>query len=285
MPIPLVVRRRRTARLAVSSGAPVALLGAGLLVAEPASAHGIGGDAAGASVAEFVNIGAQHMLLGWDHILFVAGVLLLAGTPRRGAKIITAFVAGHSLTLITATLAGWQVDPVLVDVVIVLSVVVVGAWGMIGRPQRWDVFTAIVFAFGLVHGLGLATRFQALGVPEDGMLWRLITFNIGVELGQLMVILAVFTLATVVSTMLKGRYLTGLSKAAFFAMFGGGAILASLMAYWGFVEDDSKGLDVALPPGSQCVVDERSQPFPAAGGGHTEQTFFAPGEEIPMADL
>ena len=80
------------------------------------------------------------------------------------------------------------------DVVIPLSVTVVGGWGILGGSCRWDVFTGVVLAFGLVHGLvrglGLATRFQALDVPEDGELWRLIAFNVGIEIGQVTAVFA-----------------------------------------------------------------------------------------------
>lgn len=263
----------------------VALIVAG---ASPASAHGIGGDAATASVPGFVSIGIEHMLLGWDHLLFVAGIVLLAGSPRRGAKVISAFVVGHSLTLITATLAGWQVNATLVDVVIVFSVAFVGGYGMLfGRPQRWDVFTAIVFGFGLVHGLGLATRFQALGVAEDGMVWRLIAFNVGIEIGQLTAIMAVVALAAMVSMAFKTRRDAALSKVAYVALFNIGAIAAPVLAYQGFTGLDTGvgEIDVALPQGSGCTISERTEPFPAAGGGHTEKTFYGPDEDPPMENF
>ncbi len=256
--------------------------------ASPASAHGIGGDAATASVPGFIGIGIEHMLLGWDHLLFVAGIVLLAGNPRRGAKVISAFVVGHSLTLITATLAGWQVNATIVDVVIVLSVAFVGGYGMLfGRPQRWDVFAAIVYGFGLVHGLGLATRFQSLGVPEDGMLWRLIAFNVGIEIGQLTVIMAVVALAAVVSMAFKTRRDAALSKTAFVALFNIGAIAAPVLAYLGFTSFDTGDakIDVALPEGSGCTITERTESFPAAGGGHTEKAFYGPEEDAPMENF
>lgn len=140
-----VMSRRAVTRLG--------LLLAGALVAwllPPRWAHGITDDAGDRSVLGFVPLGIEHMLLGWDHVLFIGGVVLLAGEWRRAAKLITVFVIGHSLTLITATLAGWQVNPVLVDVVIVLSVVFVGGYGMVaGRPKRWDIFGGIVYLFGV----------------------------------------------------------------------------------------------------------------------------------------
>lgn len=255
-----------------------------VLSAGPASAHGIGGDAATASVYGFTGIGIEHMLLGWDHLLFVAGIVLLAGNVRRAAKVISAFVVGHSLTLITATLAGWQVNAAFVDVVIVLSVAFVGIYGMFGRPQRWDIFTAIVFAFGLVHGFGLSTRFQALGVPEDGMVWRLIAFNVGIEIGQLTAIMGMLTIAAVASLMFKREHEPALTKVAFVALFAIGAMAAPFVALAEFQSADNDAATVALPDDAPCTVDNRAQVLPG-NGGHPEKAFYEPDEEAPLADF
>lgn len=283
LPSPASAERQLIARragLVLLLAGFVSVVGAG-----PASAHGIGGDAATASVVGFVTIGIEHMILGWDHLLFVAGIVLLAGNPRQGAKVISAFVVGHSLTLITATLAGWQVNAVAVDVVIVLSVAFVGGWGMLGRPKRWDIFTAIVFGFGLVHGLGLSTRFQALGVSDDGKAWRLVAFNIGIEIGQLTAIVAVAALAGVVSMSFKGQRDHVLTKTAFVALFATGAMVTPLLAYNEFQSVDGQDVDVALPEGSGCSIGDRTETFPAAGGGHTRKSFYEPDEEAPVANF
>ena len=122
------------------------------------------------------------MLLGWDQMLSIAGVVLLAGELARAAKLISLFVQGHSLTLLVATLSGWRVDATLVDVVIALSVVYVGVQGLRGRPFFFFFFffspppppfffpraggpsARSCSSFGLVHGLGLSTRLQDLGL-------------------------------------------------------------------------------------------------------------------------
>lgn len=252
--------------------------------AGPASAHGIGGDAATASIPGFVGIGIEHMLLGWDHLLFVAGIVLLAGHVRRAAKVVSAFVVGHSLTLIVATLSGWQVNPGFVDVVIVLSVAFVGIYGMFGRPQRWDVFTAIVFGFGLVHGLGLSTRFQSIGVADEGMVWRLIAFNVGIEIGQLTAIMGMLALAAVASMMFKRDHEAALTKVAFVALFAVGAMVAPFVALSEFRSAENEAATVALPDDAPCTVGERAQVLPG-GGGHAQKDFYEPDEEAPLADF
>lgn len=280
-PDPRVTPRRAAGRLGVLVA--VALLS---LTPAPAWVHGITDDAGDWSVLGFVPLGIEHMLLGWDHILFIGGVVLLAGEWRRAAKVITVFVVGHSLTLITATLVVWQVNPVLVDVVIVLSVVFVGGYGMVaGRPRRWGIFGGIVFLFGLVHGLGLATRFQALAVPEDGMLWRVIAFNVGIEIGQLTAIVGVLAVAAVTSLLFDRDREPVVCKGAYAALFGVGTIAAPLLAYQGFTAVGGDVSNVALPEGSDCRVAERTETFPAAGGGHTGKQFYGPDEAAPMPDF
>jgi hydrogenase/urease accessory protein HupE len=146
-------------------------------------AHGVAATGA-ESILDFGGLGFTHMLGGWDHLLFIVGVVLLAWRPRRALGLVSLFALGHSITLITATLAGWRFEPEFVDVVIAVSVGVVGTIGVVGRPRRFRWFGLLVLGFGLVHGLGLATRFQELTVPEGGLVSRLLAFNVGVEVGQ-----------------------------------------------------------------------------------------------------
>ncbi len=186
-------------------------------------AHSIGATAADESVPSFGILGMEHMMLGWDHLLFIAGVVLLAGTIGRAAKLISLFVAGHSLTLIVATLVGWRLDATLVDVTIALSIVFVGVVGLRLRPERWTAIGASIFAFGLVHGLGLSTRLQALGLPEEGLLARVIAFNVGVELGQL---LAIASMVAAVELARRARIDTpSVRRGAY-----GGLVIAGLIA-------------------------------------------------------
>jgi hydrogenase/urease accessory protein HupE len=154
-----------------------------LAVPGAAWAHGVSGGAD--SVGGFLSLGFRHMLLGWDHLLFIAGVLLLASELERGVKLLSVFALGHSVTLITATLAGWWVPPVAVDIVIAGSVAYVGVVGWFGRPERWRAFGIMVLLFGLVHGLGLAARLQEPSLADHLSVARMLAFNVGVELAQL----------------------------------------------------------------------------------------------------
>jgi hydrogenase/urease accessory protein HupE len=170
----------------------------------PASAlaHGLDADAdPNRPVVDYLALGIRHMLGGWDHLLFIAGVVLLAGGLRTAAKLVSVFVAGHSLTLLIATLAGWQLNAELVDAVIALSLVYVGVLGLRrGRTGNdLQLVAAGVFAFVLVHGLGLSTRLQHLGLPEEGLVERIVLFNVGVEIGQVSALAAMVGIGTLIA--------------------------------------------------------------------------------------
>ena len=258
---------------AVAAAAAVAVASG----AESAGAHGIGVGARDKSVLEFVPLGIEHMLLGWDHLLFILGIVLLAGRPGRAAKLITLFVAGHSLTLIVATLSGWQVDETLVDVVIALSVVFVGALGIRGRPENWRPVEVAVFCFGLVHGLGLSTRLQELGLPDDGLVARVIAFNVGLEIGQLAAIAAmvgvVWVAARVISAWRTAR------TVAYAGLVAAGLVAAVVLSLGAFSEEDD------AVASRTCTEQDGLDPPPAIGGGHPSKKFFAPGEQYEGIDL
>src|SRR5215210_6652383 len=168
----------------VGIGTAAAVSAGSLLLPETSIAHGLaGGYDPGRAVLDYVWLGFWHMLAGWDHLLFIAGILLLAGSVKTAAKLISLFVLGHSITLLTATLAGWRLDPTLVDAVIALSLVYVGVQALRGRPENVRLMAAVDFGFGLVHGLGLSTRLQDLGLPDGGLVIRVVLFNVGVEVG------------------------------------------------------------------------------------------------------
>lgn len=256
----------------------VLTLGAFALAPGVASAHGIGGSAADVSMWGFVPLGIQHMLLGWDHLLFIGGVVLLAGELGRAAKLITVFVLGHSTTLIVATLAEWQVNALAVDVVIALSVAFVGVVGLIGRPQRWLWFGLAVLAFGLVHGLGLSTRLQALGLPEDGMLARVIAFNVGIEVGQLSAIVVMVLLGKLFARMITWSHAERATHGGFVAVGVVAALVLTVLTATGVM---GEGRAEAI---GSCSLSARATTY-AAGGGHPDKAFYGPAETYPEADF
>ncbi len=172
------------------------LLAAAMAVlAGGAQAHGVADrDAAfiqnnpGPQIVPFLYLGAKHMVTGYDHLLFLAGVIFFLYRLREVAIYVTLFSLGHSATLLLGVLSGIHANPYLVDAVIGLSVVYkaldnLGAFPVLlgFQPNA----KAMVFAFGLAHGFGLATKLQALALSKDGLVPNILAFNIGVEAGQL----------------------------------------------------------------------------------------------------
>ena len=230
---------------------------------------------------EYVWIGFWHMVGGWDHLLFILGVVLIAGAIKPAAKLISLFVAGHSLTLIVATVAGWKLDATLVDVVIALSLVYVGVQGWRGRPEDYRLMGAIVFAFGLVHGLGLSTRLQDLGLPDSGLVERVLLFNVGVELGQLTALAIIVGVGTLLVRWLRPS--DEIRKTAFIALVTVGLVAAAVIS---FPADDSSDSERVAAGGADSSCTETTAEFtPLPGGGHPERIFFAPGEAAPEEDL
>src|SRR5687768_3542997 len=160
-----------------------------------AEAHGIGSSDPDRPIAEYLWLGFKHLIVGWDHLLFILGIVLLAGELWRATKLISLFVLGHSITLMLATTQEWTVSTTFVDVVIALSLVFVAGFALFrGRPDNWTPFGIVLLLVGLVHGLGLGTRLLELGVSDNDLFWRILLFNIGVELGQAVAVVA-FVLA------------------------------------------------------------------------------------------
>jgi len=135
----------------------------------------------------FVRLGVEHILTGWDHLLFLFGLLLRGGSALALAKIITAFTLAHSVTLALAVLDVVVLPGRLVEAVIALSIAFVAAENLFLRPvvaRRW----LVSFCFGLVHGFGFSAALREIGLPRHGLLLSLFGFNAGVELGQALVV-------------------------------------------------------------------------------------------------
>jgi hypothetical protein len=185
--------------------------------AGPALAHGVADkDAAfiaanpGLQLIPFLYLGAKHMVTGYDHLLFLAGVIFFLHRLRDVALYVTLFSLGHSVTLLSGVLACVHVDPYLVDAVIGLSVVWKALDNLGGFPAlvgRQPDNRMVVAGFGLVHGFGLATKLQDLQLSPDGLVPNILAFNLGVELGQLLalsVLLAVFAAWRATPTFRRG---------------------------------------------------------------------------------
>lgn len=134
-------------------------------------------------------LGATHMLSGYDHLAFVFGIVFFLTTFRDIAKYVTAFTIGHSVTLIYATFNAIQLNYFLIDAIIGLSVCYIAFTNLDGFRKYLNVkppnMMAMIFGLGLIHGFGLSTRLQALPLSEDHLLMNIISFNIGIELGQI----------------------------------------------------------------------------------------------------
>jgi hypothetical protein len=163
--------------------------------AMPLLAHNVGArDAAflkqsqGAQIVPFIYLGAKHMVTGYDHLLFLFGVIFFLYKLKDVAVYVTCFAVGHSITLLTGVLTGIHLNPFLVDAIIGLSVVykafdnLDGFRTLLGFQPNTKL---TVLAFGLVHGFGLAGKLQQLHLAANGLIGNMVSFNVGVEIGQL----------------------------------------------------------------------------------------------------
>ncbi|MEO6747638.1 MAG: HupE/UreJ family protein [Caldimonas sp.] len=153
--------------------------------------HGAAGDPrdATAIAAAYGVLGVEHILSGFDHLLFVIGLLFLVGFERRLIVTITAFTAAHSLTLAISALGWLTLRSAPVEATIALSIMLVAGEALRQRQtlaRRWPALVA--FGFGLVHGLGFAGALKEIGLPDSHLWIALLTFNVGVEVGQLLTV-------------------------------------------------------------------------------------------------
>jgi hypothetical protein len=189
---------RPLATIALIGGLTMLLL---LLISDEALAHGVtAGDkgylqeVSGRLLIPFAYLGAKHMVTGYDHLLFLLGVIFFLYKLRDVGLYVTLFAIGHSLTLITGVLTGVRASAFLIDAVIGLSVAY-KALDNLGAFKTWFGFEpdarAATLIFGFFHGFGLATKILDYEVSPEGLLPNLIAFNVGVELGQLFALSAI----------------------------------------------------------------------------------------------
>src|SRR5256885_3216991 len=136
--------------------------------------------------------GIYHILIGPDHLLFLVGLLLLGGTVRQLLLVVTSFTLAHSITLPLAALNIVTPPARLIEPAIALSIVYVGADNILAKGGR-DVRGWIAFTFGFVHGFGFANVLREMDLPRRALGWSLFSFNVGVEIGQLLVVVSVAT--------------------------------------------------------------------------------------------
>jgi hypothetical protein len=151
-----------------------------------------------AVVRTFVPAGIRHILIGPDHILFLVGLLLLGGGFWPLLRIVTAFTVAHSATLSLAALGILMPPPRIIEPAIALSIVFVGADNLLVGESGRDVRAWVALGFGLVHGFGFANVLREFGLPREALGWSLFSFNIGVEIGQLLVVAVMATLLQLV---------------------------------------------------------------------------------------
>jgi hypothetical protein len=154
----------------------------------------------GPAIFPFMYLGAKHMVTGYDHLLFLVGVIFFLYRPKHVVQYVTLFAIGHSITLLVGVLADLQVNAYFIDAIIGLSIVYKAFENMDGfkRLLGFEPNTRIaVFVFGLFHGLGLATKLQEFDLSDNGLVTNIISFNIGVEIGQILALSAVFIILSV----------------------------------------------------------------------------------------
>ena len=172
-----------------------------LVLAPDAIAHGVtAGDkgyiqeSSGILTIPFVYLGAKHMMTGYDHLLFLFGVIFFLYRLKDVSIYVTLFAVGHIVTLLSGVLMEISISAYVIDAIIGFSVVYKALDNM-GAFQRWFGFQpntkAATFLFGLIHGFGLATKILDYQLSPDGLLANLIAFNVGVELGQVLALVAI----------------------------------------------------------------------------------------------
>ncbi len=192
-----------------------------LILAGAAAAHAVAeGDKgyiqeiSGINLIPFVYLGAKHMVTGYDHLLFLFGVIFFLYRLKHIGIYVSLFAVGHSTTMLLGVYYGWNVSSYLIDAIIGLSVVY-KALDNLGAFQRWLGFQPntklATLIFGFFHGLGLATKILEYDIAEDGLVPNLLAFNVGVEIGQLI------ALAIILIGMSYWRKTTGFLRHAYTA--------------------------------------------------------------------
>ena len=188
----------------------------------------------GTAIGPFLYLGAKHMVTGYDHLLFLVGVIFFLYRLKDIVQYVSLFTIGHSVTLLAGVFGGIHANPYIIDAIIGFSVVY-KAFDNMGGFQRLFGFQpntkAAVLVFGLFHGFGLATKLQEFALAPDGLVTNIVSFNVGVEIGQ------VLALTAVLIGLSYWRTRTGFLRHAFMTnallMLGGFLLVGyQLTGYW-----------------------------------------------------
>jgi hypothetical protein len=173
----------------------------GVVFVREASAHGVSGKDAlflqsikGAAVGPFLYLGAKHMVTGYDHLLFLVGVIFFLYRLKDIVAYVSLFTVGHSVTLLAGVLGGIRANPFIIDAIIGFSVVYKAFDNMDGFQWLFGVqpnSRLAVLVFGLFHGFGLATKLQEFTLSSTGLVTNIVSFNVGVEVGQVIALTGV----------------------------------------------------------------------------------------------
>ena len=204
----------------------------------------------------YVRIGATHMLSGYDHLLFIFGIIFFLTRFRDIVKYITVFTLGHSVTLVFATFNAVQVNYFLIDAVIALSVCYIAFVNLDGFKKYLNInppnMLLMIISLGLIHGLGLSTRLQQLPLSEDQLLMNILSFNVGIEVGQ---ISALAVMLLLVSAFRKSQAFTAFSRITNTTLILAGAYLF-LMQMHGYEHSSNPEELIAAQAISTAQVNE-----------------------------
>ena len=208
----------------------VILSAIGVIIASESWAHGVASSdqgflarAEGVHAGPFLYLGAKHMVTGYDHLLYLAGVIFYLRALTDVVKFVSLFALGHSITLLFGVLSGINISPYFIDAIIGLSICY-KALENLGTIRFIDPKLA-VFGFGLAHGFGLSTKLQDLALSRDGLIANMINFNIGVEIGQVIGLVILFI---GLSWLRERQDFDTVSRNANVALFGAGLVFFGL---------------------------------------------------------
>ncbi|MBC8312259.1 MAG: HupE/UreJ family protein [Candidatus Marinimicrobia bacterium] len=210
------------------------------------------------NLADFFYLGAKHMVTGYDHILFLIGVIFFLTRFTDIAKFVTAFTIGHSITLVFATFYEISINYYLIDAVIAFSVMYKGFENLDGFNKWFSINTPnkliMVLIFGLIHGFGLSTRLQQIDLGHHQLIYKILSFNGGVEIGQIIALSMTFPLL-----ILLKQLSLNISKITNWMLIFAGSLLLIFQLNGYFTDDIKNEIATEKPhsiPQVEDVLDE-----------------------------